>query len=105
VESKHHKKETKVERRKIEQINQFGISHIYTWKRYNETPCIAILKKQKWHFFYKNREQESKAGPLWEVVTSGMGEDIRKRCWRANTQENCENFSLCDLVQDKMALE
>jgi hypothetical protein len=28
--------------------------------------------------FYKNGEQEGITGPIWEVGTSGRGEDIRK---------------------------
>jgi hypothetical protein len=29
-----------------------------------ETPCRAILNKQK-YLFFKNREQEGKTGPVW----------------------------------------
>jgi hypothetical protein len=29
-------------------------------------------------FFFRSREQEGKAGPLWEFGTSGKREDIRK---------------------------
>jgi hypothetical protein len=53
-------------------MNQFGIQSIYTWKRYNETPCIDILNKQKCLFF-KNREQEGKTGPVWRLVPVGGG--------------------------------
>jgi hypothetical protein len=35
-------------------------------------------------FFSKSREQEDKTGPVWEVGTSGRGEDIRKGCRRVN---------------------
>jgi hypothetical protein len=45
-----HEKTSKVERRKVEKMNQFGIKYIYTWKCYNETPCIDILNKQKFLF-------------------------------------------------------
>jgi RNase P subunit RPR2 len=46
-----YKKGTKVERRKIEEMNQIGLSYIYTWKYHKEIPCVAILNKQKCHFF------------------------------------------------------
>jgi hypothetical protein len=34
-------------------MNQFGLQYIYTRKCLNETPCIAILNKQKNFFFSK----------------------------------------------------
>jgi hypothetical protein len=45
----------KVERRKIEDMNQFKLKYIYTRKCHKESPCRAILNKQKMSFF-KNRE-------------------------------------------------
>jgi hypothetical protein len=41
--------------------------YISTWKCRRETPCIAILNKQKCHFFffYKIIEQENGTGPTW----------------------------------------
>jgi hypothetical protein len=39
----------------------------------NEALCIAIINKQKCHFFYKNREQEGKTDPFWEVGISRRG--------------------------------
>jgi hypothetical protein len=42
-------------------------------------------------FFYKNREQEGKTGPVWKIYTSGMREDIRKRCRRMNMVEICRH--------------
>jgi hypothetical protein len=47
------------------------------WKYHNESPCIAILSKQK-VFFFKNKGQKAKTGPVWGVGISGMGEDTRK---------------------------
>jgi hypothetical protein len=44
----------KVERRKIEGMNQLKFYCIYTWKCHNETPCIAILKNKN-AFFKKQR--------------------------------------------------
>jgi hypothetical protein len=35
----------------------------------------------------KNRAQEGKIGPVWEVGTSGSGEDIRKGGQRVNIVE------------------
>jgi hypothetical protein len=38
-------------------------------------PYIAILNKQKRHFFlYKNREQKGKTGPVWGMGTRGKEE-------------------------------
>jgi hypothetical protein len=51
-----------------------------------QTPCIAILNKQKCLFF-KNREQEGKTGPGWGFGTSGKRDDIRKGCRRVNRVE------------------
>jgi hypothetical protein len=31
----------------MEEMSHFRIYYIYTWKCLNETPCIAILNKQK----------------------------------------------------------
>jgi hypothetical protein len=39
----------KVERRKIEEMNQFGLKHLYAWKCHKETPCI--LRKKNVIFF------------------------------------------------------
>jgi hypothetical protein len=42
-------------------------------------PCVAILNKQKCHFFsfYKNGEQEGKMGAVGSCM-SGMGEEVGK---------------------------
>jgi hypothetical protein len=56
------KKRTKVERSKIEEMNQFVFYFIYIWKCHKETPCVAILNKQNVIFFSftksKNRRME-----------------------------------------------
>jgi hypothetical protein len=39
---------------------------------------MPILNNQKWFFFFKNREQEIKAGRLWWDDTSVCVEDIMK---------------------------
>jgi hypothetical protein len=50
-------------------VAQRKISHL--WKCHKETPCIAILNKnKKHHFFYKNKEQEGWTVPVWGVGTS-----------------------------------
>jgi hypothetical protein len=45
---------------------------------HNETLYTAILNKQKFIIFYRNREQEGKTGPVWGVGTTWEGEDIRE---------------------------
>jgi hypothetical protein len=44
---------------------------------HKKTPCIAILKEQKCHFFTftKIKEQEGRTGPVW-------GTGINGREWR-----------------------
>jgi hypothetical protein len=53
------------------------IIYIYTWKCHKEMPCVALLNKQKCHFFsfYKIREQEGRTGAVWEggLVPVGGG--------------------------------
>jgi hypothetical protein len=38
-------------------------------------------------FFFKNKDQESKTGPVWGVDTSRKRESIRKGCGRVNVVE------------------
>jgi hypothetical protein len=38
-------------------------------------------------FFFRNREQEGKTGPVWEAGTSVMGQVIRKEYRRVNMIE------------------
>jgi hypothetical protein len=38
-------------------------------------------------FFFKNREQEGKTGPIWRVGTNGREEDLEKGCRRVNMVE------------------
>jgi hypothetical protein len=51
---KFHKKGTKVEWRKLEEMNQLGLLYIYTWKYHKETPCVATfsLNKLFLNFFF-----------------------------------------------------
>jgi hypothetical protein len=63
----------------MEEMNQFGLQYIYTWRCHKATPFIAILSRQKCHFvFYKNGEQEGGTGPVWGIGTCGRGEDVGK---------------------------
>jgi hypothetical protein len=48
--------------------------YIYTWKCHKETPCVAILNKQKW-------AEQVMSG---ELVPVGRGEDVGKGCRRVN---------------------
>jgi hypothetical protein len=48
--------------------------YAYIWKCHKETPCIAILNKQK-AFFPK---QKDKTGPVWGLVPEG-GEGYKGR--------------------------
>jgi hypothetical protein len=68
----------------MEEMNQFGLQYIYTWKCHKKTPCIVILNKQKCHAFYKNKKQKGRAGPALEIGTSGKGDNLGKGCRRVN---------------------
>jgi hypothetical protein len=65
--------------RKIEEMNQLGYKYIYTWKCHKETPYIAMLNKQKCHFFLLQiGEQEGRTGSVWGVlVPVGEGRTCR----------------------------
>jgi hypothetical protein len=63
---------TKVERRKMQRMNQFMIQYIYIWNCHDEALCIAILNKKCLFFLSKNGEQE---GSFWGLVPEG-GERI-----------------------------
>jgi hypothetical protein len=55
-------------------------------KCYKETPCLTILNKQKYFFFFKNEGQEGKTVPVWglvQVVEVGL----RKRYRSVNMVE------------------
>jgi hypothetical protein len=56
------------------------------WKCHKETHCIAVLNKQKCHFFfYKISEQEGRKDPaLGGGSISGRGKEVRKGCGRLN---------------------
>jgi hypothetical protein len=75
-----------------------GLQYIHTCKRYKETPCVAILNKQKCHpvFFYKVGEQESRTGPDWgdliPVGGGGGGERVEERDYGA---EYCVHVCKC----------
>jgi hypothetical protein len=53
---------------KIDEMNQFGLYYICTWKCYNETPYIAIPNKQKFFFFFwkaeNRRGKQALSGPV-----------------------------------------
>jgi hypothetical protein len=62
-------------------MNQFGLSYIHTWKYHKETPCVAILNKQKYYFFFlsftksENRRAE-------QVLPRGRGTiQVRRGRW------------------------
>jgi hypothetical protein len=57
------KKTTKVEWRKVEEMNQLWFKYIYTWKYHKETSCgaIFILNKQKWYYlFFSSTKSENR---------------------------------------------
>jgi hypothetical protein len=70
---------------------------MYTWKCHNETPCTAILNKQKFLFF-KNGEQGGKIGPVWEFVpvcVGGYNERVEEGECGANIMYSCMKNETC----------
>jgi hypothetical protein len=75
-------------------MNKLGLQCTYTWKCHKETPCIAILNKQKCHFFsftkLKNRRAE-------QVLPQGVGSSHpakqfkKKKRKEANLSTNKKN--------------
>jgi hypothetical protein len=70
-------------------IHTHTYMNIYIWRCHKEDPCIAILNKQKFHFFffYKILKQEDGTG----VVCGGVllpvgGVDVGKGCRSVNIE-------------------
>jgi hypothetical protein len=84
---------TKVERRKIEGMNQFGLKHIYTWKCHNEIPFIAILNKHKCLFFFQKwktrRQNRSCLGVRTRVCLGGCEERVQEGKYGRNVMYTC----------------
>jgi hypothetical protein len=76
---------TRVEWKKIERMNQFGLKYIHTWKCHKEIPCVAILNTQK-YLLSKTEDRKVK-----QVLSEGWhqwkGEVIRKGCRRVKMVE------------------
>jgi hypothetical protein len=60
--------------------------YTYIWKFHKETPCVAILNKNKCHFvlIYLIKEQKGVTGAAWGVVISVREEDVWKGHVRVN---------------------
>jgi hypothetical protein len=57
-------------------MSQLGLQYMHTWKCYKETPCIAILNKQKYLFF-----SFTKLGNrMTEHILSGGLVPVRRGC-------------------------
>jgi hypothetical protein len=64
-------------------MNKFEILYIYTWKCHKETPCRAILNRQKCSLTTTKKkkkknhqpkiEQEGKIGLVWGLIPVGGG--------------------------------
>jgi hypothetical protein len=50
-------------------------------------PYNYLKQKIMPFFFYKNREEKGKTGPVWKMITSRSGEDVRKGEKRVNMVE------------------
>jgi hypothetical protein len=68
-------KGTKMERRKIEEMNQFGIIHTYMEMSQGNSLCNYL--KQKLHFFMKTENSGTERTLSGGIGTSGWG-----RMWR-----------------------
>jgi hypothetical protein len=85
VNISYHKNGTKVQRRKIEEMNQLRLQYMYTWKCHKETPCVSILNKNVIFFIYKIREQKGGTRPAWVGGIGGRGKVVGKGPGRLNT--------------------
>jgi hypothetical protein len=68
-------------------MNQIGLKYICTWKCHKETPCVAILSRQKCHFLlYFAKLKNRRAEQVLPGVTgiSGMGEEVERGCRGVN---------------------
>jgi hypothetical protein len=76
---KHHRKGTKVERRKIRDEPNWAIIHI-SMECHKETPHVAILNNQKSHFFSYTKLENRRMEQVLPGVfgTSGRGEEVGK---------------------------
>jgi hypothetical protein len=76
----------------MEGMNGLGMHvYIYTWKCHNETPCIAILKKQNF-IFLKNGGQEGEivlSGDLYKWEGGGYKERMHKDEYCGATIYSC----------------
>jgi hypothetical protein len=63
------------------------IVHIYIEMSQRNNVYSYLKQKCLFFFFYINREQEGKTGPVWGSGTSWRGEDIRKGNKRMNMVE------------------
>jgi hypothetical protein len=71
-----------------------GYEYIFTWKCHKETPCVAILNKQIYHFFsstkLENKRVEQVLSRGWYQWEGGeSGKRVRESEYGANTVYTC----------------
>jgi hypothetical protein len=60
-------------------IHQCELKYIHTWKCHKETPCVAMLNKQKYHLFFSYTKVENRRAEQVlskEDGTRMMGEKV-----------------------------
>jgi hypothetical protein len=62
-------------------MNQFRQKYTYIWKCHEETSYIAILNKERCHFFSFTKSEKRRVMQVMPVGfdTSGRGEKVKRR--------------------------
>jgi hypothetical protein len=68
---------------------------VCVWKCHKDTSAIAILNKQKCHFFffYKIGEQEGRTGPVWRDWYQWEGGGSGERVWEGEFSADCAHIN------------
>jgi hypothetical protein len=106
-----HKKASKVDKGKIEEMSQIGLLYIYMWKCNKVIPCESTLNKKKCHLFFlsyaKSENRGSNRSCLGGIDTSGNGKRVEKGCKRVNMVQilcthECKQKKIHMLKQGRM---
>jgi hypothetical protein len=61
----------------MEEMNQFRLYYTHTWKCHKETPCAAILNKQKYLLFFSFTKSDNRRAE--QILPGGVGTTRRGR--------------------------
>jgi hypothetical protein len=83
----HHKKVTKVERRKMKGMSWFRLKYIYPQKCSNENPCLALLNNAFLQTWRKVKQILSRTWYQWEG--GAYKERVKEGEYGANNMYSC----------------